>query len=105
MLDNCFRDFVSKVIAMIGVARRTSFVAIAQETTLNQHCGITALRRTRKFATCTPRFIASGRVSSLLWMRWREVVRRRRMIIGLESVNPAPAGIVEMNADEDGVLL
>ena len=39
-LDNCFGDLVSKVIAMIGVARRTSFEAIAQESTLNQHCGI-----------------------------------------------------------------
>ena len=30
---------------------------------------------------------------------------RRRMVIGFESVNPAPARIVEMNADEDRILL
>ena len=39
-LDNCFGDLVGKVIAMIGVARRTSFEAIAQESALNQHGGI-----------------------------------------------------------------
>jgi hypothetical protein len=105
LFDNCFRDLIGELVAMIGTSRGPSLRAVAQKAAFHEDGWIRGFAQDAK--VCRMHAPVHG-----VWQREqfvldssREVVRHRRMVIRFEAMNSAPARIIEMNADEDGIFL
>ncbi len=102
---DCFRDAVRELVAKIGVASLFALAAVAEKSALHQHRGITGIAQhaeTRRLNAPIHRFRQAQQISL---DALRQIGRGRIGIVNLEAMHAAPRGVVEMNADEDGIGL
>src|SRR6266516_7491767 len=105
LVDNCVRNSVCQQLAILPVARLVALGSIAQESALHQNGRARCQPQDAKISRVPPTI---GRVRDghqLALDLIRQIERSARVIVSLESVDPAPARIIKMDADKDRFFL
>ena len=89
LLNNCFGDFIRKLIAMIGTARGSSLRAIAEKTALHEYGWIHSFSQHAKICRMHAPIHRARQREQFILNPSREIVRHRRMVIRLEAMNRA----------------
>lgn len=104
-VDNRLRDLVGKIVATVGASRRRAFLAIAQEAALDEHRRVLGFAQHTKIRRLNAAVYRAGQREQVLLNAVSQRARNGRMIISLESSNPAPSRVVEVHANENRVAL
>ncbi len=105
LFDNRIRDLVRQYFAIVGIARFLTIFSITQKTALDEHGWVNRFANHAKIGHVDAAIDGMRNRKQFLLDSIGHLRRIAGVIIGFEAIdNPAP-GIVEMNADKNGILL
>src|ERR1051326_344181 len=105
LLHDGRRYFICEIVTATGASSAGPFTAIAEESALDQHGRISRFSKDPEVCSLDPAIHRTGQRHQILLNSISQIARDGGVIIGLKAPDAAPPRIVEMNADENGVVL